>query len=168
MKFRNNGLSIKRVKGENRFMAVKDNKLTDFERVFFNLFIKSGKKAVVSWHFDRAYLLVTRRFHRPPRQLIGEIFTRLKPVVMLRAQHQGREKRLLPHPVTPHRQVFLAANWLKKAIESRPERELYSRIFHEIEDIVQKKGRTLKLKHNFYREVLANKSFLRLLRFRKK
>ena len=80
-----------------------------FLKVLFNLFMRDGKKHKVSSIFFKVFLLIKQDSLGNPLDFLLTSFHRLKPMLMLQSQHQGRLRRSVPIPITKNRQIFLSA-----------------------------------------------------------
>ena len=84
--------------------------LSKFLKIFFNLFMKEGKKRKISNIIFKVIALIKQNTKSPVLPFFNHIFIKIKPIIMLTPQHQGRLKRLIPILITPNRQIFLAAS----------------------------------------------------------
>ncbi|MBU0455506.1 MAG: 30S ribosomal protein S7 [Pseudomonadota bacterium] len=84
----------------------------------------------------------------------------LSPTVEVRSRRVGGATYQVPVEVRPDRRITLAMRWLIDASRGRSEKTMVQRLAHEIVDVYQGKGTSLKKKDDTHRMALANQAFV--------
>lgn len=84
---------------------------------------------------------------------------KVKPSVEVRSRRVGGATYQIPCEVKVNRGTALAMRWIVQAARSRSEKGMMLRLSHELQDILQDRGVSIKKREDVHRMAEANKAF---------
>jgi len=127
-----------------------------------NGLIRKGLKKKANRVFHEVMVRLKKEGH--PETIIDDIFERLRPKLRLVERKRGSTVYKLPSMIRKDQSVSLALKWFFRSVKERKERKLEDRVFGELKEILDEKGRSLKRKEEHYRLAIYNRGFIRFLK----
>jgi small subunit ribosomal protein S7 len=87
------------------------------------------------------------------------VVDKVRPKVEVRSRRVGGATYQIPCEVKPNRGTALAMRWIVQSARQRHERGMMLRLAHELQDILNEKGASIKKKEDVYRMAQANQAF---------
>lgn len=134
---------------------------------FKNSFLRKGKKN----QSERLYLSVMWRLKKEKEEMespIQSAIESLRPKIRLVDRKKGGSNLKIPSLIRIEQSWSLAFKWFVRSVKERKERRLEDRIFLELKDILEGKGRSVKKKEDYYKLATHNRGFLRFFRGKRK
>jgi len=130
-----------------------------------NSLIRRGKK-------KKAYRVYQKMQIRLRKELniengIEQVFDLLQPKLRLVNRKRGGSTYKLPTMITDSQAKSLALKWFLKSVKERKEKKLEDRLFGEVKEVLEGKGKSLKKKEDYYKLAVHNRGFIRFLKRRR-
>jgi ribosomal protein S7 len=118
-----------------------------------NHIMKKGKRS-------KAFnLLTTSLISFPNKEILSEVFNKIRPYLEIRSVRVRRSSYQVPFPTNHRRQLHLSSLWLIETIEKDKRKLSFSKkLSEELENILEGKGNTLKKKEAVYQLAKKNRA----------
>lgn len=87
------------------------------------------------------------------------VIDKVKPTVEVRSRRVGGATYQIPCEVRPVRGTALAMRWIVQSARARHEHGMMLRLSHELQDIINDRGASIKKREDTYRMAKANQAF---------
>lgn len=137
--------------------------------IFINRFIKNGKKDLILKKIFKILIYLKKKKRKRINLILKNILYKIKPIIGLKPKFAAGLIYLLPTFIHPNKEVSMGLNWLNKSLKQRKKnKSFFFKFLNELELCYHNKGYTLKLKREFYQEIVDNRDLLYRFSKRKK
>jgi len=126
-----------------------------------NVIMKDGKKNVARCIVYGALEKLAKKAGSKDKALeyFVEVFDKITPQVEVRPRRMGGSVYQVPTELKKDRAQALAIRWIIGAAASRSDKDMASRLAHELMDAHEGRGGAVKKKMDIYRMAEANRAF---------
>ena len=124
-----------------------------------NNIMYDGKKTVAEKIIYDAIDKIKSKTKDEPITIFNEAINNIRPTVEVRSRRVGGATYQVPVEVKSKRSQALALRWLIDASRKRKDKNMSDKIFNEIYDAYQNKGKAIKKKEDTHKMAESNKAF---------
>lgn len=124
-----------------------------------NNIMHNGTKGVAQKILYQAFAIVETKTKQDPIEVFNKAIENVRPHLELKVRRIGGANYQVPNEVSPERQVTLALRWLINYARLRNEKDMISRLAHEIIDASNNVGGAVKKREDTHKMAEANKAF---------
>lgn len=124
-----------------------------------NNIMHNGTKGVAQKILYQAFAIVETKTKQDPIEVFNKAIENIRPHLELKVRRIGGANYQVPNEVSPERQVTLALRWLINYARLRNEKDMISRLAHEIIDASNNVGGAVKKREDTHKMAEANKAF---------
>jgi len=126
---------------------------------FVNFMMFDGKKTTAEKIVYTAFKLIKNKTKEDPIKVFNEAVNNIRPNLEVRSRRVGGATYQVPVEVKSSRSQTLALRWLLDASRKRKNKNMSDRLFNELMDAYQKKGKAIKKREDTHRMAESNKAF---------
>jgi ribosomal protein S7 len=132
----------------------------NFYKKFIGLFIKKGKKNIISKIIYKIFIKLSKKFKLSFIFLMHNIFLTLNTFVESKSVKIKRRIFIVPFSINLKRRVYLSIKWIIiSVLKKKTNSSLFEKLFNELVNIIIKKdSNSLNLKKENLLKALSNRS----------
>jgi small subunit ribosomal protein S7 len=130
---------------------------------FINIIMIQGKKSLAEKIVYKAFDIIRNHTKEHPLKIFKKALEKIKPLVEVKSRRVGGANYQVPVEIQSNRGLILSFRWIKRAAQLRHEKEMYTKLAHELIDASNNEGEAIKKKEHMHKMADVNKAFAHYL-----